>query len=224
MTTQAEPQAPVAAEAVPETMAKDAVQTGVENAADTIVARKFTVAEYYRMGEAGIFRPEERVELIEGVIVVMSPIGIRHAASVHRYIQVFSPLVGERLSFQIQNPIHLDDHTEPEPDVMLLRPRPDNYYDSHPGPEDVLLVVEVSETSLNYDRGVKAHLYGRHNIPETLVLNLPGDCIEGFTRPGPEGYAQQNIYRRGDIITLAALPDLELAVEELLPPPQDTDH
>lgn len=216
MTTQAEPQAQApAAEALPETMAK----TPVGSPADTIMARKFTVAEYYRMGEAGIFHPGERVELIEGVIVVMSPIGIRHAASVHRYIQVFSPLVGERLSFQIQNPLRLDDHTEPEPDVMLLRPRPDNYYDSHPGPEDVLLVVEVSETSLNYDRGVKAHLYGRHNIPETLVLNLPGDCIEGFTRPGPEGYAQQNIYRRGDTITLASLPDLELAVEELLPPP-----
>ena len=214
MTTQAEPKAPVAAEAPPETTAK----TKVETPADSIVTRKFTVDEYYRMGEAGIFRPEERVELIEGVIVVMSPIGIRHAATVHRYIQVFSPLVGERLSFQIQNPIHLDDNTEPEPDVMLLRPRPDNFYDSHPSPEDVLLIVEVSETSLNYDRDVKAHLYGRHNIPETLVLNLPGDCIEGFTRPGPEGYAQHNIYRRGDTITLASLPDLELSVDDLLPP------
>ena len=80
------------------------------------------------------------------------------------------------------------------------------------------MVIEVSETSLNYDRDVKAHLYGRHNIPETLVLNLPGDCIEGFTKPGPEGYAQRNIYRRGDTITLAALPDLELAVDHLLPP------
>ena len=221
MTTQAEPQAQSpATEAPPSTAAK----TPAEIPADTIVTRKFTVDEYYRMGEAGIFHPEERVELIEGVIVVISPIGIRHAASVHRYIQVFSPLVGERISFQIQNPIHLDDNTEPQPDVMLLRPRPDNFYGSHPGPEDVLLVIEVSETSLNYDRDVKAHLYGRHNIPETLVLTLPGDCIEGFTRPGPEGYAQHNIYRRGDTITLSSLPDIELPVEDLLPPPQDTDH
>ena len=189
-----------------------------ETPAETIVTRKFTVAEYYRMGEAGIFHPEERVELIEGTIVVMAPIGIRHSGSVIRYIQVFSRLAGDRFVLQIQNPIHLDDNSEPQPDVILLRPRSDNYFDSHPGPADVLLVIEVSDTSLNYDRGVKAHLYGRHNIPETLVLNLPGDCIEGFTRPGPEGYAQHNIYRRGDKIGPVSLPDLELVVEDLLPP------
>ena len=91
-------------------------------------------------------------------------------------------------------------------------------------PEDVLLVIEVSDTSLNYDRGVKAHLYGRHNIPETLVLNLPGDCIEGFTKPGPEGYAQHNIYRRGETISPVSLPDLELAVDDLLPPPPAPDN
>ena len=189
-----------------------------ETPAETMVTRKFTVAEYYRMGEAGVFHPEERVELIEGTIVVMAPIGIRHSGSVIRYIQVFSRLAGDRFVLQIQNPIHLDDNSEPQPDVILLRPRSDNYFDSHPGPADVLLVIEVSDTSLNYDRGVKAHLYGRHNIPETLVLNLPGDCIEGFTRPGPEGYAQHNIYRRGDKISPVSLPDLELVVEDLLPP------
>ena len=214
MTTQAKPQAPVAAEIPPETPAT----TTEETPADAIVTRKFTVDEYYRMGEAGIFHPEERVELIEGVIVVMSPIGIRHSGSVLRYNRVFSRLAGDRFDVQIQNPIHLNDNTEPEPDVMLLRLRADDYFDSHPGPEDVLLLIEVSETSLNYDRDVKAHLYGRHNIPETLVLNLPGDCIEGFTKPGPEGYAQHNIYRRGDTISPVSLPDLELAVDDLLPP------
>ena len=95
MTTQAKPQAPVAAEAPPETTAKAAAETGVENAADTIVTRKFTVAEYYRMGEAGILHPEERVELIEGTIVVMEPLVPRHSASVLRYIQVFSRLAGD---------------------------------------------------------------------------------------------------------------------------------
>ena len=203
MTTQTESLAPVQPAKTP---------------AETMVTRKFTVAEYYRMGEAGIFHPEERVELIEGAIVVMAPIGIRHSGSVIRYIQVFSRLAGDRFVLQIQNPIHLDDNSEPQPDVILLRPRSDNYFDSHPGPADVLLVIEVSDTSLNYDRGVKAHLYGRHNIPETLVLNLPGDCIEGFTKPGPEGYAQHNIYRRGDKISPVSLPDLELVVEDLLPP------
>ena len=220
MTTQAEPKAPVAAEAPPETTAKTTVETPV----DAIVTRKFTVDEYYRMGEAGIFHPEERVELIEGVIVVKEPIVPRHSGSVLRHIQVFGRLAGDRFGVQIQNPVHLDGYSEPEPDVMLLRLRDDDYFDSHPGPEDVLLIVEVSETSLNYDRDVKAHLYGRHNISETLVLNLPGDCIEGFTRPGPEGYAQHNIYRRGDTITLASLPDLELSVDDLLPPAPATGN
>ena len=212
MTTQTESLAPVAK---PEAR----VDTSPETLAEPIAARKFTVAEYYRMGEAGIFHPEERVELIEGVVVVMAPISVRHSGSVMRYIRVFSRLAGDRCSVQIQNPIHLDEYTEPEPDVMLLRPRADDYFDAHPGPEDVLLVIEVSDTGLNYDRGVKAHLYGRHNIPETLVLNLPGDCIEGFTKPGPEGYAQHNIYRRGETISPVSLPDLELAVDDLLPPP-----
>ena len=213
MTTQTESLSPVESKNTPD-----------ETSRVGMVTRKFTVAEYYRMGEAGIFHPEERVELIQGEIVVMTPIGIRHAGSVMRYIQVFSRLASERFSLQIQNPIHLDDNTEPQPDVILLRPRPDNYFDSHPGPDDVLLVVEVSDSSLNYDRGVKAHLYGRYNIPETLVLNLPEDCIEGFTKPGPEGYAQHNIYRRGDTITLASLPDLELSAENLLPPPPASEN
>ena len=195
------------------------VITPADIAAETVVTRKFTVAEYYRMGEAGIFHPEERVELIEGAIVVTAPIGTRHAGSVMRYIQVFSRLAGDRFTLQIQNPIHLEDSTEPQPDVLLLRLRADNYFDAHPGPADVLLVIEVSDTSLDYDRGVKAHIYGRRNIPETWVLNLPGDCIEGFTRPGPQGYAQHNIYRRGEQISPVSLPDLALSVDDLLPPP-----
>ena len=212
MTTQTESRVSIVPAEIP-------VETVPEVSAETLVTRKFTVAEYYRMGEAGIFHPEERVELIEGVIVVMAPIGIRHSGSVLRYIQVFSRLADDRFVIQIQNPIHLNDNTEPQPDVMLLRPRADDYFDAHPGPEDVLLVIEVSDTSLNYDRGVKAHLYGRHNIPETLVLNLPGDYIEGFTKPSLEGYTQHNIYRRGDTINPVSLPDLELAVDDLLPPP-----
>ena len=181
--------------------------------------RKFTVAEYYRMAEVGILRPDERVELIEGEIILMPPIGPRHAGDVIRSIRLFSRLDDDRFVLQIQNPLHLAEQSEPEPDVMLLRPRADDYTASHPTPANVLLVIEVADSSLDYDRAVKAHIYGRAGVPETLVLNLPEDCIEGFDQPGPEGYARHTIYRRGDQIRPVSLPDLELAVADLLPPP-----
>ena len=110
--------------------------------------RKFTVAEYYRMGEVGILRPEERVELIDGEIIVMPPIGPNHAWSVDLDIPLFSRYAGGRFLIRIQNPIHLDDGSEPEPDISLLRLRPQGYGSAHPTPTDVLLVIEVADSSL----------------------------------------------------------------------------
>ena len=184
-------------------------------------ARKFTVAEYYRMGEAGILTPDERVELIEGEIIVMPPIGPAHAGNVTMSTQKLVLLAEGRFIVNVQNPIHLDDASEPQPDVALLHPRDAFYTRSHPTPADVLLVIEVSDSSLGYDRDVKAHLYGRNGIPETWVRNLPDDCMECFTEPGPDGYAQHTIHRRGETLTPVSLPDLELAVSDLLPPTTD---
>ena len=180
--------------------------------------RKFTVAEYYRMGEVGILRPDERVELIEGEIVVMAPIGPEHADDVNHFIYIFAPYSRGRFGISIQNPIHLDDGSEPQPDAALLRLRTGGYRTAHPTPADVLLIVEVADSSLEYDRNVKAHLYGRNNVPETWVKNLPEDCIERFTEPGPDGYATHTVHRRGETLTPVLLPDLELAVDDLLPP------
>ena len=180
--------------------------------------RKFTVAEYYRMAEAGILKPDERVELIEGEIVVMPPIGPEHADDVDELNAVFAPYAPGRFRIRIQNPVHLDSGSEPQPDAMLLRLRPEGYRAAHPTPADVLLIIEVADSSLAYDRDIKAHLYGRNGIPETWVRNLPEDCIERFTQPGPDGYAQHVVHRRGETITPVSFPDLELAVAELLPP------
>ena len=183
--------------------------------------RKFTVAEYYRMAEVGILKPDERVELIEGEIIVMAPIGPEHADDVNEFIAVFGPHSPGRFRISIQNPVHLADGSEPQPDAALLRVRPEGYRAAHPTPADVLLVIEVADSSLAYDREVKAHLYGRNNIPETWVRNLPEDCIERFTQPGPEGYAQHTVHHRGETLTPVSFPDLELAVEALLPPVPD---
>ena len=180
--------------------------------------RRFTVAEYYRMAEVGILNPDERVELIEGVIVVMPPIGPLHAAGVDISTEVLAPLAPGRFILRIQNPLRLSETMELEPDVMLLRRRDDYYATAAPGPADALLVMEVSDSTLAYDRQVKIPIYARAGVPQTLIKNLPGDCIEGFAQPGPEGYARHIIYRRGDKIRLVSLPDLELAVADLLPP------
>ena len=187
--------------------------------APTRETRKFTVAEYYRMAEVGILGPDERVELIEGDIIVMPPIGPGHAGSVDSYIDVFAEHTPGRFRIRIQNPIHLDDGSEPQPDAMLLRPRNDRYTTSHPTPADVLLVIEVADSSLDYDRDVKAHIYGRAGVPETWVQNLPEDCIERFAEPGPDGYARHTVHHRGETLALVSFPDLELSVDDLLPPP-----
>ena len=186
--------------------------------------RKFTVAEYYRLAEAGILQHTERVELIEGEIVLMAPIGIRHAGEVDRLTRLFYRYGGDRFITRVQNPIRLGEHCEPEPDLAILRFREDEYFDAHPGPDDILAVIEVSDTTLDYDREIKSKLYAAAGIPEMLLMNLPEDCLEHLTNPGPDGYAQRTIYRRGDKIRLVSLPDLEFAVDDLLPPrPADTE-
>ena len=179
--------------------------------------RKFTVAEYYRMGEVGILGPDERVELIDGEIIVMPPIGPGHAGDVNRLNHRLSRRNDDSFIVHIQNPVQLGDGSELEPDIALLRYREDYYGTAHPTSADVLLIIEVSDSSLEYDREVKAHIYGRAGVPETWVKNLPEDCIERFTEPGPEGYAQHTVHRRGETLSPVLLPDLEFPVDDLLP-------
>ena len=179
--------------------------------------RKFTVTEYYRMAEVGILAPEERVQLIEGEIIVMPPQSPPHAGTRNKCYRLLYLAENDRFHTRIQNPLRLDNYSEPEPDVILMRPRADNYITAHPTPADTFVVLEVSDSTLEFDRNRKAQVYGRAGVAQTLVLNLPEDCIENFTEPGPQGYGRHTIHRRGDKIRLVALPDVELAVEDLLP-------
>ena len=181
-------------------------------------SRKFTVDEYFRMVEEGILQEDERVELIEGDILHMPPMGPPHYSGIMRYTRVFRQFPVEKFALLIQAPLPLDEHSAPEPDIALLKFLEDDYAGGYAGPDDTLLVIEIAESSLAYDRGVKAHLYGRAGIPETWVLNLPGDCIERFTEPGPDGYTQHTVLRRGDRVPPVSLPDVELAVDDLLLP------
>jgi len=182
-----------------------------------VLRRRFTVDEYYRMAEAGILHEDDRVELIEGEIVEMAPIGSRHAACVKRLNSLLSQRVGARALVGVQDPIRLDEHSEPQPDVTILLPRPDFYASVHPGPGDILLAVEVADTSAEYDREVKVPLYARSGIRESWLVDLPAGVVEVYRDPSPQGYRQTQHLKRGDRIALAAFPDFELTIDELLP-------
>ena len=174
--------------------------------------RRFTVDEYYRMAEAGIIGPDERVELVDGRIVAMNPIGSPHAWCVKRINGLFSRL-GDRVILSIQDPLRLDDNGEPEPDVVVLRP--DSPEDRHPGPGDVLLVVEVADTSLAYDRGTKAPLYARHGIPELWIVDLGGERVEVHREASPSGYRLVQVFGRGQSVSPLFAHDLLVEVEAI---------
>jgi Uma2 family endonuclease len=178
--------------------------------------RRFTVDEYYRMAEAGILTADDRVELLEGEIVEMSPIGSHHAGQVKRLNAVFTTRLGPRAIVSVQDPVRLSRHSEPQPDLALLRPREDFYRRSHPEPSDVLVLIEVMDTTVEVDRRVKVPLYARSVIPETWLVDVNADRIEMYRSPSADGYRDVRIARRGESLAIEALPDLVLSVDDLL--------
>jgi Uma2 family endonuclease len=179
--------------------------------------RLFTRDEYYAMAEAGILKPEDRVELIEGEIYRMPPIGNRHAGCVTQLVDEFAPLIAARRAMlSPQNPVNLTDISEPEPDVVLLRRREDRYSESHPTPKDVLLLIEVADSSIGFDRGTKFPLYARCGIPEAWLVDLVKRTLEVHREPGRDGYRKVRKLRAGDRIAPLAFPDFEIAVESIL--------
>lgn len=181
-----------------------------------VARRMFTTDEYHRMGEAGILSEDDRVELIEGEIVRMSPIGSRHAACVDRITALFVRRFGTQAIVRVQNPIGLNRHSEPQPDLAVLKARPDFYAEEHPGPADVLLVVEVMDTSGEYDRGAKLALYARSGIPEVWLVDLIRNLIEIHRRPVLRSYREQIEAGRGRRISLSAFPRISFRVSEIV--------
>ena len=181
-----------------------------------ITRHSFTVAEYERMGEIGIFSEDDRVELVCGEIIEMSPIGERHAACVGLLTQLITLLLQRSAIVWVQNPVQLDEHSEPQPDLVVLKPRADFYRSSKPTPADVLLVIEVSDTTLEYDRQIKVPLYARAGIPETWVVNLPEERIEAYADPADGAYQTVNSHARGDELQSRSLAALRVSVAEVL--------
>src|SRR5712692_3167368 len=182
-----------------------------------IARHRFTWDEYHKMAETGILAPTQRVELIEGEIVDMTPIGRRHVACVARLTHIFVRGVGDRAVVLVQSPLRLAEHSEPQPDLVVLHPRADFYAERDAGPRDVLLVIEVADTSEHYDRHVKVPLYAQHGIPEVWLVDLTAGSVTAYRQPGAEGYEQTIVARGHDELRPLAFPDFVVTAASILP-------
>ncbi|HEY9702095.1 MAG TPA: Uma2 family endonuclease [Allocoleopsis sp.] len=175
----------------------------------------FTVTQYHQMGEIGIIKPEDRVELIRGEIIKMSPIGIKHASCVRRLDALLSEKLGKRVIVDTQNPVQLDNFSQPQPDVVLLKYRDDFYNKKHPQSDDVLLLIEVADTTIETDRNDKIPLYAEMNIIEVWLVDINQECIEVYRNPSLTGYQQIETFLPGQNISIESFSDIIINVSEI---------
>ena len=181
-----------------------------------VARRRFTVEEYHDLVRAGVLSEDDRVELLAGEIVQMSPISSRHAGCVDWLTMKFSQQLGDKARIRVQNPVRLGPYSEPEPDVALLKPRDDFYTRSHPEPSDVLLIIEVSETSLEVDRDVKLPLYAEAGIPEVWLIDLQTKNVNVYRTPDGRRYSETEEYTATQTLSPRAFPDIRITLTEFL--------
>ena len=178
--------------------------------------RRFTISEYHQMAEVGILTPSDRVELINGEIIEMSPIGKRHAACVNRLNQLFSQRLGDRILISVQNPILLNNLSEPQPDIALLQPRSDFYASGHPQPSDIFLIIEVADSSINYDKEVKIPLYSSGGITEVWLIDLNQNLVQIYQQPTPTGYQVIQDFQPENALSPLAFPEINFQVNKII--------
>ena len=181
----------------------------------TVLIHRFNVEEYHRLIENNILHEDDRVELIEGRIIDMTSIGSKHAACVSRLNEILSEKLQKRAIINIQNPICLTAYTEPEPDIAIIKRRPDFYPEQLPQPEDVLLIIEVSDSSLDYDCETKIPLYAKSNIPEVWLVNLIENNVAIYSGPSSEGYNVITKHHHNQILSPKSFHDITLTVSEI---------
>jgi Uma2 family endonuclease len=182
----------------------------------TALRWRFSVAEYHQMIAAGLFGEDDRLELLGGDLVMMSPIESKHAATVKRLNRILNHLLYERALIGVQDPLQLDEQSEPQPDLMVLDSREDDYATAPPTPGEARLVIEVSDTSADYDRDVKMHAYARAGIREAWLIELTTGWIEIYREPSPAGYKLLRKALPGETVSPLAFPDLALAVADVI--------
>lgn len=183
---------------------------------ETVSKKLFTLDEYHRMGEAGILPQTGRFELIHGEIIEIAMPGSAHSGRVNRLNRLFTSKFGDSVIVSVQNPVALGVFSEPLPDLTLLKPRLDFYTERHPGPGDILLAVEVSDTTLKYDSDTKAALYAEFGIPEYWVLDVIQDVLIVRTSPSNGQYLKTAVFRRGETLRLQKLQETLFSTDEIL--------
>jgi hypothetical protein len=181
-----------------------------------VARRPFTVEEYQRMRTAGILKEDDRVELIDGEVREMSPVGPLHAAIVRRLNLLLHRSLAGACVVSVQDPMRLSDRSEPQPDLAVLRPRPDFYAGAHPAPDDVLVLIEVADTSLVYDREEKLPRYAQSGIAEVWLVAVDRQQVEQYANPANGQYRTARTCGRGENITSLSIPSLTLAVNDVL--------
>ncbi|AFY54948.1 hypothetical protein Riv7116_2435 [Rivularia sp. PCC 7116] len=181
-----------------------------------LLRRKFTVEQFHKMAAVGILNEDDRVELIRGEIIEMAAIGTKHACCVRRLDKVLHRKLGDEVIISVQNPIGLDDSSQPQPDVALLKPREDDYLSAHPQPKDVFLVIEVADTTIKYDREVKTPLYAEESVVEVWLVDINSECVEVYREPATDGYQKVDKLVRGESLVIQAFDDVNINVNEIL--------
>ena len=179
--------------------------------------RRFTSDEYYSMGRTGILTEDDRVELINGEIIELPPIGDRHSACCSRLTRLLVGLLQSSAIVRVQDPVRLSPHSEPQPDIAVVQWQDDFYASGHPSPKAVLLLVEVADSSVAYDRGIKLPLYAAAAIGEVWLVDLQGNRVEMHRDPSASGYRTVEIRGRGQRVAAQTLPEFTLAVDDMLP-------
>lgn len=193
--------------------AEDTLKTDLNIGA---MLHRFAVDEYQLLGEKGILHEDERVELIDGRIIEMSPIGAKHASTVDRLNNLFVTKLQHKAIVRVQSPVDIDEYSEPQPDITILKPRPDFYSEKHPKPQDVLLVIEIADASVEYDRSVKIPLYAKALIQEVWLVNLQEDTIEIYHSPSGDRYGVMVRLLNKQTVSPRGFPDLTLSVGEIM--------
>ena len=185
--------------------------------ATEISKRLFTVHDYHRMVDAGILCEDDRVELIHGEVLAMSPIGPPHSAAVLRANQALVRIVGDHAIVGVQGSVRLDEYDEPQPDLYLLRPKEDFYASGHAGPSDIFLIIEVADSSLKYDNTIKRSLYAETGVPEYWISDLQNDCLIAYSDLHEKSYRTTRQFQRGSAIAPRLLSECRIPVDVLLP-------
>ena len=177
-----------------------------------VTKKPIDVDEYYKMAEVGILKPTDRVELVHGEIIEISPVGSKHASIVNRLVRILNEQLKDGATISSQNPVRLTSESEPEPDISILNYRADDYSESHPSAKDVITIIEVSDTTYDYNRGVKINLYAENMVPESWIIDINKKRIEMYSKSDGEEYLKKEVKSGDDKIKIL---DKELSLNEI---------